>query len=102
MVRCLTVSSTHPCPSQKPAALDCLRTAAKSGASVEMSYAFLTTDGDPIRYWLRVSGGSAEMFEHSEDLFGAKGWKFFASCSIAVSELIVRPLTELCGEGSKL
>ena len=83
-------------------ALDCLRTAAKSGGSAEMSYAFLTTEGDPIRYWLRVHGGSVEMFEHSDDSFGTRGWKYFASCNIAVSELVALPLPELCGEGSKL
>jgi hypothetical protein len=83
-------------------ALDCLRTAAKSEGSAEMSYAFLTTEGDPIRYWLRVTGGSVEMFEHSDDSFGSRGWKYFASCDIAVSKLVALPLPELCGEGSKL
>jgi hypothetical protein len=83
-------------------ALDCLRSAAKSGASAEMSYAFLTTEGDPVRYWLRVKGGPVEMFEHSDDSFGPSGWTYFASCDIAVSELVALPLPERCGEGSKL
>jgi len=83
-------------------ALDCLRTAAKSGGSAEMSYAFLTTEGDPIRFWLGVNGGSVEMFEHSDDSFGTKGWQYFASCDIAFPKLVALPLPELCSEGSKL
>jgi len=83
-------------------ALDCVRSAAASGGSAEMSYAFLTTEGDPMRYWLRVKGGSVEMFEHSDDSFGSKGWTYFASCDLEVSELVALPLPERCGEGSKL
>jgi hypothetical protein len=83
-------------------ALACMRSAAKSGRAAELSYAFLTTEGDPIRYWLRVRvGGSVEMFEYSKDSFGPSGWTYFASCDIAVAELVALPSPDACGRGSK-
>lgn len=91
-----------PMSTEETEALNCLQSAAASGDSAEMSYAFLTTEGDPMRYWLRVKGGSVEMFEHSDDSFGSKGWTYFASCDLAVSELVALPLPERCGKGLKL
>jgi hypothetical protein len=84
-------------------ALECLRSAAQTGGTAEVSYAFLTTEGDPIRYWLRVlDDGSVEMYEHSMDSFGPSGWRYFATCDIAVSDLVSMPPPGGCGDGFEL
>ena len=92
-----------PISADEQQALECLRSAFQAGSSAEANYAFLTTEGDPIRFWIRiVDRVHIEMYEHSSDSFGEAGWRYFPSCEIATADLASLPLSETCGNGSKI
>jgi hypothetical protein len=83
--------------------LDCVRAALAAGTGAELSYAFLTTEGAPVRYWLRVlPGGAVEMYEHSSDTNGPSGWTRYTSCTITEAELATPPLPGPCASSARL
>ena len=84
------------------AVISCLIEAKSSGAKAEMSFTRLSTEGDPIRYWIRVLGSNTvEQFEHSSDSFGEKGW-FVSECAGVSTDPTDYPLPTGCGERKKL
>ncbi len=61
--------------------LACLQRAHDSGAGAELSVRELTTEGDPITIYYRVTAdGSTEAYiDSTHDAFGSRRWSF-ASC----------------------
>jgi hypothetical protein len=56
----------------------CLRAALRTGVGVEAAVSLLTEEGDPLRYYMRVTpNGEIEMFtDTTEDKFGPREWSY--------------------------
>jgi hypothetical protein len=67
-------------------ASDCFAAARMAVAAAEIELVFSTTEGAPIRHWLRTfSDGTVEQFEHvSGDQFGAASWTVVRCAAITI------------------
>jgi hypothetical protein len=66
-------------PPEEKAAWRCLDQARDTSSGGEVAMSFSTIEGDPIRYWYRVTpAGRFEMYaDASEDKFGSGKWEFY-------------------------
>lgn len=81
-----------PVSPDRQAALDCFATARTSRQAAEIVINGFSTEGDPMKYWVRtLTDGTAEYWSHSKG-----GW-YYAACASLMLDAAGYPTPAECG-----